>query len=124
MEKQREMEIVKQAFVLLDKEDLTDAMVDEAFGLLGKVFDGDCLKQIQKGFEDGLTPERVSLYAKPEFTCDQMEEKRVDFIAEKEASVSVKKLSLAEKIMAAKKEQGQAVSKGPEKSRGNEELAK
>lgn len=44
MEKQHEMEIVEQAFTLLDKEDLTDEMVDEAFGLLAKVFDKDCLK--------------------------------------------------------------------------------
>jgi len=76
-EKQREMEIVEQAFLLLDKEDLTDEMVDEAFGLLGKVFDEDCLEQIRKGFEDGLTPEQVSIYAKPEFTEGQMGQVRL-----------------------------------------------
>lgn len=77
MEKQHEMEIVEQAFTLLDKEELTDAIVDEVFGLLGKVFDEDCLKQIQWGFENGLTPEQVGVYAKSEFTREQMEQIRV-----------------------------------------------
>lgn len=74
MEKQHEMEIVEQAFTLLDKEELTDAIVDEVFGLLGKVFDEDCLKQIQWGFENGLTPEQVGVYAKQEFDWVQMYE--------------------------------------------------
>ena len=74
MAKQRDIESVKEAFTLLNKEDLTDEMVDEAFGLFGKVFDKDCLKQIRKGFENGLTPEQVAVYAKQEFDWVQMYE--------------------------------------------------
>ena len=90
MEKQHEMEIVEQAFTLLDKEELTDAIVDEVFGLLGKVFDEDCLKQIQWGFENGLTPEQVGVYAKSEFTWKQMEEIRVGF----EVGLSMEEVSV------------------------------
>ena len=90
MEKQHEMEIVEQAFTLLDKEELTDAIVDEVFGLLGKVFDEDCLKQIQWGFENGLTPEQVGVYAKSEFTREQMEQIRVGF----ENRLSMEQLSV------------------------------
>ena len=90
MEKQHEMEIVKEAFTLLNKENLTDEMVDEAFGLFGKVFDKDCLKQIRKGFKNQLSMEQVGAYAKPEFTWKQMEEIRVGF----EVGLSMEEVSV------------------------------
>ena len=74
-------------------------------------FTGEQMRQIRLGFEKGLSMEQVEVFARQEFTDSQMEELREGF------EQKLRKSSLVEKIMTAKKEQGQAVSKEPEKSR-------
>ena len=72
--RKKRLGMAARGFEILKMEPLTEPMMEEAFGLLEEVFDEDQMFLITEGFELGLSPEQVEMYADTRLDWMQMYE--------------------------------------------------